>query len=347
MMQESNKKRYSWQMAALIICFVAAILISVVVGRYSVSLGDFFKIIWSKLPIVDASGMIPTWTKAAETILLEVRLPRVACAILIGAALSVAGVCYQGMFRNPMVSPDILGATTGAGFGASVAILLGAGYFLISTTAFICGIGAVLLAYMVSRFSKTNETLALILGGMVISSLFTAGTSYVKLVADTDEELPAITYWLMGSLSSIKPEDLLFVTIPIIAGLIPLFLLKWRLNLLTIEEDTSKSVGINVTALRFVVIICATLITAASVSVSGMIGWVGLVIPHFCRLIYGYDYRKLIPTTALFGATFLLVVDDIARLATTQELPIGILTSFVGAPLFIYLLVTGGGLKRD
>ena len=168
-----------------------------------------------------------------------------------------------------------------------------------------------------------------------------------ELIADTEEQLPAITYWLMGSLASIKPEDLLFLFIPILAGLIPLFLLKWRLNLLTIEEETSKSVGINVTALRFVVIICATLITAASVSVAGMIGWIGLVIPHFCRMIFGYDYRKLIPATALFGATFLLVVDDIARLATTREIPIWILTSFVGAPLFIYLLLTGGGRKRD
>lgn len=347
MKQETGKTQYEWKMAALIICFIAAILISVVLGRYSVSLGDFFKIIWARIPLGALTDITPTWTDASETILFQVRLPRIGCAILIGAALSVAGVCYQGMFRNPMVSPDILGASTGAGFGAAVAILLGAGYFLISTTAFIFGIAAVLLAYVVSRFSKTNETLALILGGMVISSLFSAGTSYVKLVADTEEQLPAITHWLMGSLSSIKPEDLLFVCIPIIAGLIPLFLLKWRLNLLTIEEQTSKSVGINVTALRFVVIVCATLITAASVSISGMIGWVGLVIPHFCRIIYGYDYRRLIPATAFFGATFLLVVDDIARLATTRELPLGILTSFVGAPLFIYLLLTGGGRKRD
>lgn len=344
---EQSKRSYSWQMTALVICFIAAVLISVVLGRYAVSLGDFFKIIWSQMPFADASQITRTWTNASETILFQVRLPRIASAILIGAALSVAGVCYQGMFRNPMVSPDILGASTGAGFGASIAIISGAGYFLISSTAFVFGIAAVLLAYVVSRFSKTNETLALILGGMVISSLFSAGTSYIKLIADTEEELPAITYWLMGSLSSIKPEDLLFLVVPVVAGLIPLFLLKWRLNLLTIEEETSKSVGINVTALRFIVIICATLITAASVSVAGMIGWVGLVIPHFCRIIYGYDYRKLIPTTALFGATFLLIVDDIARLATTQEIPIGILTSFVGAPLFIYLLLTGGGRKRD
>lgn len=338
-----QKTNYRWKFLVLLLCFVAVLLLSVVLGQYAVSIGDFFRILWSKLPFAD----IPqTWTNAAETILFEVRLPRVAAAVLIGAALSVAGVCYQGMFRNPMVSPDILGASTGAGFGAAIAILLGAGYFLISASAFVFGIGAVLLAYAVSRFSKTNETLALILGGMVISSLFSAGTSFVKLVADTQEQLPAITYWLMGSLASIKPEDLLFVLIPIAIGLIPLFLLRWRLNLLTVEEETARSVGINVTLLRFAVIVCATLITSASVAVSGMIGWVGLVIPHFCRMIFGYDYRRLIPATALFGATFLLAVDDIARLITTQDLPLGILTSFVGAPIFIYLLVTGGG-RRD
>ncbi len=338
------KTEYKWRFIILILAFIAAILISVIAGRYAVSIGDFFKILWSRLPF--AGDVSATWTNSAETILLEVRLPRIACAVLIGAALSLAGVCYQGMFRNPMVSPDLLGASTGAGFGAALAILLGAGYFLISASAFVFGIGAVLLAYCVSRFSKTNETLALILGGIVISSLFSAGTSFIKLVADTQEQLPAITYWLMGSLSSIQPKDLGFVVIPIAIGMIPLFLLRWRLNLLTVEEETSKSVGINVTLLRLIVIICATLITAASVSVSGMIGWVGLVIPHFCRMIFGYDYRRLVPATVLFGATFLLIVDDIARLVTTRELPIGILTSFVGAPLFIYLLVTGGGNRR-
>ena len=150
----------------------------------------------------------------------------------------------------------------------------------------------------------------------------------------------------MGSLSSIKPKDLLFILIPIAVGMIPLFILRWRLNLLTVEEETSKSLGINITVLRAIVIVCATLLTSASVSVSGMIGWVGLVIPHFCRIIFGYDYRRLIPATALFGATFLLVVDDIARLATTGEIPLGILTSFVGCPLFLYLLLTGGGRRE-
>jgi iron complex transport system permease protein len=279
-------------------------------------------------------------------VLLEIRLPRVGAAVLIGAALSLAGVSYQGMFRNPLVSPDILGASTGAGFGAALAILAGANYYIITASAFAFGLAAVTLAYLVSRFSRANETLAMILSGMVVSSLFAAGTSFIKLVADTDDKLPQITYWLMGMLSSIKTADLKFIIIPILAGSIPLFLFRWRLNLLTVEEETSKSVGINISALRLLVVICATLLTAASVSVSGMIGWVGLVIPHLCRMIFGYDYRRLIPATALFGGTFLLVVDDIARTATTGELPIGILTAFVGAPMFLYLLVTGGEGKR-
>lgn len=339
-----NRESYKIQFLILIVAFIAAVLVSVILGRYSLTIGQFFQVLFSRLPFVHITQ---TWPAAAEKVLFEIRLPRIACAVLIGASLSLAGVCYQGMFRNPMVSPDILGASTGAGFGAALAILLGAGYFVISATAFVFGLGAVMLAYVVSRFSKTNATLALILGGMVISALFSAGTSYIKLVADTQEQLPAITYWLMGSLSSIKPRDLLFVLVPIVIGMLPIFIIRWRLNLLTVEEETSKSVGINITLLRAVVIICATLLTAASVSVSGMIGWVGLVIPHFCRIIFGYDYRRLVPATALFGATFLLVVDDIARLATTAEIPLGILTSFVGCPLFLYLLFTGGGSRKS
>lgn len=341
---QKDKKSYKLQFVILIAAFAAAVLISVFLGRYTVSFTDFFRLIWSKIPGTD---VVQTWPSAAENVILLIRLPRIACAVLIGAALSLAGICYQGMFRNPMVSPDILGASTGAGFGASLAIILGAGYFTITSASFVMGLAAVLLAYAVSRFSKTNETLAMILGGMVISSLFSAGTSFIKLVADTEEQLPAITYWLMGSLSSIKVENLEFILIPMIIGMVPLFALRWRLNLLTVEENTSRSVGINITVLRLIVIICATLLTASSVSVSGMIGWVGLVIPHFTRMIFGYDYRRLVPATALFGGTFLLIVDDVARLATTQELPLGILTSFIGCPLFLYLIFTGGGRREQ
>lgn len=338
-----NRANYNIKFLILIVAFIAAVLFSLVLGQYSLSVADVIKVVWSKMPFTNVER---TWEYSAEKVLFEIRFPRIGAAILIGAALSLAGVSYQGMFRNPLVSPDILGASTGAGFGAALAILLGANYLLISASAFAFGISAVMLAYIVSRFSKANETLAMILGGMVISSLFSAGTSFIKLVADTDNQLPAITYWLMGQLSSIKQEDLVFILAPMAVGMIPLFLLRWRLNLLTIEEETSKSVGINISLLRLIVVVCATLLTASAVSVSGMIGWVGLVIPHFCRMIYGYDYRRLIPTTMLFGATFLLIVDDIARVSTTAEIPLGILTSFVGAPLFLYLLLTGGGMKK-
>ena len=333
------ERAYGRAFLILGILFAAAVVASVTIGRYPLSLKEIAGLIAAR--VAGSPG-----TAAPEKVLFEIRLPRIACAVLIGAALSMAGACYQGMFRNPMVSPDILGASTGAGFGASVAIILGMGYFAITVSAFVFGIGAVLLAYAVSRLGRTNETLALILGGMIISSLFSAGTTYIKLIADTQEQLPAITYWLMGSLSSIKIKDLVFLVIPVAVGMIPLFILRWRLNLLTVEENTARSIGIRVRLLRLVTIVCATLLTSASVAVAGMIGWIGLVIPHFCRMIFGNDYRRLIPATALFGATFLLVVDDIARVATTQEIPIGILTSFVGAPIFLYLLFTGGGRKN-
>ena len=251
------------------------------------------------------------------------------------------------MFRNPMVSPDILGASTGAGFGAALAILLGAGYFGISMSAFVFGLLAVAAAYAVSCMSRTNQTIALILSGMMVSSLFSAGTSYLKLVADTQQQLPAITYWLMGSLSSIKPRDVLFLVIPVTLGLVPLLILSWRMNLLTLGEEEARSMGVNTRLLRFTVILCATLLTASSVAVSGMIGWVGLVIPHFCRMLFGYDYRRLIPAAALFGASFLIIVDDIARLATAGEIPLGILTAFVGAPIFLYLILTGGARRGN
>lgn len=333
-------KRYARRFAVLGAVFLAVLLGSLLLGRYALSPGQLLHMLWTKV-----TGGAADWPLSDDKVVFAVRLPRVAAAALVGAALAVSGAAYQGMFRNPMVSPDILGAATGAGFGAAVAILLGAGYFGISAAAFCCGLLAVAAAWLVSRLSRTNQTVTLILAGMMISSLFSAGTSFVKLVADTQQQLPAITYWLMGSLSSIKDKDVLFLSIPVALGMIPLLVLRWRMNLLTLGEEEAQSMGVNTRRLRGAVIVCATLLTSASVAVSGMIGWVGLVIPHFCRMLFGYDYRRLIPAGALFGAAFLLAVDDIARLVTTGELPLGILTAFVGAPLFVYLIVTGGGRR--
>jgi len=190
--------------------------------------------------------------------------------------------------------------------------------------------------------SKMQPTLAMVLAGVMISSLFTSGTSFLKLVADTTDQLPAITYWLMGSLTSVKARDVHFAFWPVAVGLIPLWLLRWRVNLLTVSEAEARSMGVDTAQLRVVVVLCATLMTAGSVAVSGMIGWVGLVIPHFARLLFGQDYRRLIPASSLLGAAFLMVVDDLARTVTTSEVPLGILTSFVGAPVFLYLIVSGG-----
>lgn len=333
-------KRYARRFAVLGAVFLAVLLGSLLVGRYALSPGQLVHMLWTRI-----TGGAADWPISDDKVVFAVRLPRVAAAALVGAALAVSGAAYQGMFRNPMVSPDILGASTGAGFGAAVAILLGAGYFGISAAAFCCGLLAVAAAWLVSRLSKADQAVALILAGMMISSLFSAGTSFVKLVADTQQQLPAITYWLMGSLSSIKDKDVVFLAIPVALGMIPLFFLRWRMNLLTVGEEEAQSMGVNTRRLRGAVIVCATLLTSASVAVSGMIGWVGLVIPHFCRMLFGYDYRRLIPAGALFGAAFLLAVDDIARLVTTGELPLGILTAFVGAPLFLYLITTGGGRR--
>lgn len=333
-------KRYARRFAVLGAVFLAVLLGSLLAGRYALSPGQLVHMLWTRI-----SGGAADWPISDDKVVFAVRLPRVAAAALVGAALAVSGAAYQGMFRNPMVSPDILGASTGAGFGAAVAILLGAGYFGISAAAFCCGLLAVAAAWLVSRLSKADQAVALILAGMMISSLFSAGTSFVKLVADTQQQLPAITYWLMGSLSSIKDKDVVFLAIPVALGMIPLFFLRWRMNLLTLGEEEAQSMGVNTRRLRGTVIVCATLLTSASVAVSGMIGWVGLVIPHFCRMLFGYDYRRLIPAGALFGAAFLLAVDDIARLVTTGELPLGILTAFVGAPLFLYLIATGGGRR--
>ena len=317
-----QEKRYTRRFTLLAVIFLLVLLLSMQLGRYQISAWEQLRMLFTRL-----TGGEPFWEKSTGKVLFEIRLPRIGAAVLVGAALSVSGVSYQGMFRNPMVSPDILGASTGAGFGAAVAILLGAGYFGISAAAFCGGLLAVALAWIISRLSRTETTLALVLAGMMVSSLFSAGTSFIKLIADTQQQLPAITYWLMG--------------------MVPLFLLRWRMNLLTVGEEEARSMGVDTRTLRLVVIICATLLTAASVSVSGMIGWVGLVIPHFCRMLFGYDYRRLIPAATLFGAAFLLAVDDIARLVTTAELPLGILTAFVGAPLFVYLILTGGGRRVD
>ena len=303
--------------------------LSFLIGRYRVPAPQVLRLLTDRfLSLISFGrwGLAPTWTAEEASVVVQIRLPRILSAALIGAALSAAGASYQAMFRNPMVSPD----------------LLGAGYAVITASSFLFGLAAVGLTYLVGRLSRIRSTLAMVLAGMMVGSLFSAGTSFIKLVADTTDQLPAITYWLMGALTSVRLDDLHFAMVPILCGLIPLFFLRWRLNLLSVSEAEARSMGVNTRLLRLLVILCATLATAASVSISGMIGWVGLVIPHICRLLVGQDTQRLLPCSMLLGASFLMLVDDLARCLAASEIPLGILTAFVGAPLFLYLIVKGG-----
>ncbi len=328
---------YPLRFILLILGALLCIFISFGAGRYLLSPYDI--VITFLSPIIPA---ISAPDYATWSVIFNIRLPRILAAFLVGAALATAGSAYQGMFQNPLVSPDILGASAGAGFGAALAIYLNLGSLAVTIFAFCGGLISVGVAYGISRLSRGSATLSMVLAGILVSSLFSASTSYIKLVADTTQQLPEITYWLMGSLAGATMDDVIFAGIIIIIGTLPIFLLRWRMNVLTIGEDEARSMGINTHLLRFIVVVCATLITAVAVSISGVIGWVGLVIPHFCRMIFGYDYRRIIPASIIMGGGFLLLVDDIARSIATIEVPIGILTAFVGAPIFAYLLISGG-----
>jgi iron complex transport system permease protein len=269
-------------------------------------------------------------------------MPRVLAGILIGAGLSAAGAAYQGLFRNPMVSPDVLGASAGAGFGAALSLFMGFGHVAVTVNAFICGIAAVGVAYIISTRARQNPTLGMVLAGIMIGSLFNSGTSFIKLVADPTNVLPTITYWLMGSIAGVRQDDLVLAAVPISGGLLVLFFLRWKMNLLAMGDDEARSMGVNTKAIRIVIVTSATLITAACVSISGLISWVGLVIPHFARMLVGYDYRTMLPVTMLMGASFMLLVDVMARSVVTSEIPIGLLTAVVGAPFFLYLILDRG-----
>lgn len=316
---------------------LALFLLSFVVGRYGVPLGQVVRIL--------LSGVLPlgqTWTDNMAIAVLNVRLPRILLACLVGCGLSAAGTGYQTVFQNPMAAPDILGASSGACFGAALAILTGQSAVMITVFAFLASLLSVALVYLVGNHTRGNRVVNLLLAGIMVGSLFSACTSYIKLVADPTNQLPQITYWLMGSLSGTRMGKVRFAAVCMAVGLVPLLLLRWRMNLLTLSPDEARTMGVHTDRLRLAVILSSTVLTAAAVSVSGMIGWVGLVIPHLSRRIVGSDCRRLMPMACLFGAAFLLLVDNMARCLTATEIPIGILTAFVGAPFFIYLMVRGG-----
>lgn len=312
------------------VLLVVSVLLSACLGRYPLSVSDLLTYLFTGRS-VDSS---------LPTVLLNVRLPRIIGALIVGAVLAIAGTAYQGLFRNPMVSPDILGVSSGAGFGASLAITLSLPLIGVQLMAFFFGLLAVLLALLVSRVIGKNhdKILMLVLSGMVTGAIFNALISLMKYIADSDSKLPDITFWLMGSLAGISFDEIKVVLPLVVAGIIPMLLLGWKLNVLSFGDEEAKALGVNTGRLRIVVICCASLITASVVCIAGLIGWIGLIVPHFARFLVGPNHKYLLPASCLSGSIFMLLVDDVARSATTLEIPLGILISLIGAPLFLVFL---------
>lgn len=314
-----------------IILFFASFLI----GRYPIGPVDVIKTILCPIfPQLEVSQTI-------TTIVFEIRLPRIIGALVVGAALAMAGSAFQGIFKNPLVSSDLLGVSNGAGFGAALAILLSGLNVVTQIFAFAFGLISVSVTYLISKSYKNGGILVLVLSGVAISAFFGALVSAVKFIADPDDKLPEIVYWLMGSLASITVDKLIMISVPIIIGVVILMLLRWRINLLSMGDEEAQALGLNPSRTRLIVIAACTLLTSAAVSVSGIIGWLGLVIPHMTRMIVGPDNKILIPASLSLGASFLLLIDNISRAVISIEIPIGILTAVIGVPIFLYLLRKG------
>lgn len=303
-------------------------------GRFPVSPADLGRVLLAELTGT-ASGVPP----AVETVVWQIRGPRVVAAVLVGSALAVAGAAFQGLFRNPLVSPDILGASSGAALGAVLGIWLSLGVLGVQALAFAGGLLAVAAVYLIGSTLRGGDTiLVLVLTGVVVGSLLGAGVGLVKYLADPYNQLPAMTFWLLGSLAATNASDLLPLLGPVAAGTLVLLALRWRMNAMSLPEEEARALGVPTTALRAAIVAAATLVIAASVSAAGIVGWVGLVVPHLARFLVGPSFPRLLPTAALLGGGYLLVIDTLARTAAAVEVPLGILTALVGTPFFIALL---------
>ncbi len=312
-------------------------LLALVSGKFPVPLVD---LLWSLAArLTDSPSRLPA---AVDVVVWNIRFPRVVAGMLVGAALGVAGTAYQGLFRNPLVSPDILGVSAGCGLGASLAILLGWPLPAVSALAFAGGLVAVTLVMLIAmRVGGHDPVLVLVLGGVAVSALLGAGIALVKLLADPSVQLPSITFWLLGGLNATTVDDLRFAVPALLLGLTPMLLWRWRINLLSLPDDEATALGINVFRMRVAVVAAATLMTAAAVAMSGIIGWVGLVVPHVARLLVGPEFSRLMPMSLLLGAAFVVGADTLARTLAPIELPLSVLTAVVGAPFFLWLLGRG------
>ncbi|OZV10383.1 iron ABC transporter permease [Tissierella sp. P1] len=339
-MDRTVRNQYLTIITLLGILLVLAIVGSMIFGRYEMSLVDIGNVIKNRI-----NGTYDDKFKIMDHVLINVRLPRILLAGLVGAGLSISGAALQGTFQNPLVSPDLLGVCAGAGFGAALGILLFPDDSVLSSLLpFVFGISTILLVFFLVNGQSRRETLSLVLSGIIVSSIFNALTSLIKYVADTGDKLPAITFWLMGSFSNTTYTHIKIAIIPASIGIIGLLVLRWKINLLSLGDEDAYTMGINPGRTRWHIIIFSTLVTAACVTVSGIIGWIGLVIPHICRRVVGVNHGRLLPVSCLMGAVFMILVDSIARNLTTAEIPIGILTALIGAPFFavIYRQSKGG-----
>jgi len=327
----SNKAFFAILTIVLIVCA----FVSLTLGRYSLTASEIFNSLYSLITGSNAQN------EQANAVITQIRLPRIAFAVLVGAALSASGAVYQGLFKNPLVSPDILGVSSGAAVGASIAIILSLPVLYVSLAAFGFGLAAVFAVVFLSQLIARGKlnVIIMVLSGVVISSLFGAFSSLLKFLADSENKLPEITFWLMGSLARTGGyQNVLYMLGVTALCSVPLFLLRFRLNILAFGEEEAKAMGVNVKFYSFIIICASTLLTASSVAFCGIVGWVGLIVPHIARSIVGANFNALLPASMLIGALFLLIVDTIARCAMASEIPLGIITSLIGAPVFIYLL---------
>jgi iron complex transport system permease protein len=312
---------------------IGAMLFSLCIGRYRIHIYDVFRLF---------AGMAATDNMAANVV-FGIRLPRIVMAFIVGAGLSTAGVSLQAMFGNPLVSSHILGVSASAGFGAALGILLLGAFWMIQATAILFGFLGMGIAYGMGTHKGRTGILTLVLSGIIVAAVFEALTSLVKYVADPEEKLPAITYWLMGSLSSVTAKDIIAGVPAIVAGIVILWVLRWHLNVVSLHEDEALSLGLNLKRLRVIIIVTTTVIASVSVSVCGIVSFVGLAVPHFARMLVGTDNRQVIPASVLLGGVFVVLMDTAARSISSAEIPLSILTAIIGAPFFGVLLRRTGG----
>ena len=331
----TGKLSAGWRIGLAVLPVVTG-LICLGIGRIYISPGEIMAAIGA---LFTGASEVPVLTRMT---LWNLRLPRILLAALTGAGLSCAGCAFQSLFANPLATPDTLGVASGASFGAALGLLLGLDLLGVQLAALVMGGAAVALTWLAGS-GKTKGMSTIVLAGIMMGSLFTALVSLVKFVADEESQLPAITYWLMGGLNNAAYETLLLGAPAILLGIAVLYLLRWRMNLLPLREEEALASGVNISALRGVTVVCATMITASCVSMCGQVGWVGLLVPHMCRMKFGSNHLSLLPASISFGAAFLILVDTVARSASAQEIPISILTAIIGAPFFILLMRRSGG----